>query len=61
MDTVVALIVTHLTEDKGLFWLIYNMMLYHKTRLELINRLKDIRGIDNSYYLYNVRINQTAQ
>jgi len=39
VDTVVvALVVTHLTQDKGLFLLIYDIMLRHKTRLELINR-----------------------
>jgi len=38
-DTVVALIVTRLTEDKGLFWLICDIILHRKTRLELINRL----------------------
>jgi len=50
-DTVVALIVTHSSQNKGLFWLVYDIMLHRKTSLELINHLQNIRGLDNSYYL----------
>lgn len=52
-DTVVVvLVVTHLTEDKGLFRLIYDITLRHKTRLELINRLQNRKVLNNSWILF---------